>query len=144
MIYVWLLIAVLLAALEIATAQLVSIWFVAGALVALICAATFLYESIVLQVVVFIVASAIALIITRPLMKKLKDVNKTRTNSDRFIGKLGVVTQEIDNINATGMVEIDGKKWTARSSEDIHIPVGEIVVIDEIKGVKLMVSSNNK
>lgn len=144
MVYVWLGLAVFLAVLEVATAQLVSVWFVAGALVSLVCAATFFSDNILLQVIVFIVVSAIALIITRPLMKKLKKFDKTHTNSDRYLGKVGVVTQDIDNVRATGMVEIDGSKWTARSSSDEVIASGEKVIVDEIKGVKLMVSKNIK
>ena len=77
-------------------------------------------------------------------MKKLKKFDKTHTNSDRYLGKVGVVTQDIDNVRATGMVEIDGSKWTARSSSDEVIASGEKVIVDEIKGVKLMVSKNIK
>ena len=65
---------------------------------------------------------------------------KTPTNSDRVIGMVGVVTEEIDNIRETGAVKVDGKVWTARSKDNVVISTGEIVDIHEISGVKVIVS----
>ncbi len=140
MVYIWLGLALFLAVLELSTAQLVSIWFIVGALAALICAATFLQANIIVQIVVFIVVSALALILTRPMVKKLKNFDKTHTNSDKHIGRIGIVVQDIDNLKASGMVEIDGSKWTARSTDGEIISAGSEIVVNEIKGVKLMVS----
>lgn len=138
--FVWLAVAVVLGIIEVCTAQLVCIWFVLGAFVTAICAATFLGGSITWQVVVFIAASAVALLLTRPLVKRLKKFNKTSTNADRNIGKIGRVIVEINRDNSTGQVEVDGARWTARASDDSVISAGTAVKVDSIQGVKLMVT----
>ncbi len=140
MAYFWLILVVVFGVIELCTSQLVSVWFVAGALAAAICANTFLQDQVVWQVVVFIGVSALALVLTRPLVKKLKKFDKAKTNSDRYIGRVGVVTVDIDPIKATGMVEVDGSKWTARSTTGDSIEAGTHVVVDSIEGVKLMVT----
>ena len=62
------------------------------------------------------------------------------TNADRNIGRTAVVTEEINNLAATGAVKVDGLDWTARSTDDnITIPKDSVVVIREIRGVKLLV-----
>lgn len=136
---IWLGIAVVLGIIEVCTSQLVSIWFVIGALVTAICAAIFL-DSILWQVVVFLFVSALALVLTKPLVKRLKKFNKTSTNADRNIGKIGRVVVDIDRDKASGMVEVDGERWTARSSDDSVISAGTIVKVESIEGVKLMVT----
>lgn len=140
MIYVWLGLAILLCIIEIFTTQLVSIWFVAGAVASAICAGTFLKDHIFWQFVVFVAVSAVALILTRPLVKKLKLFNKTSTNADRNIGCRGVVVTEINELKSTGMVEVRGTKWTARSVDGSVIEEGTTVVVEAIEGVKLMVT----
>ena len=92
----------------------------------------------------FIGVSALALLLTRPLVKKLRKFDKARTNADRYIGKVGVVTVDIDPIKATGMVEVDGSKWTARSTSGEIIEANTPVVVDSIEGVKLMVTRFQK
>ncbi|MBQ9742732.1 MAG: NfeD family protein [Ruminococcus sp.] len=137
--YIWLGLALFLAFVEVSTAQLVSIWFVVGAVVTSICSAFFLHN-VVWQIVVFIVVSAVALVVTLPLVRKLKKVNKTSTNSDRNIGKKARVITEIDRNKSTGLVEVDGQRWTARSSDDSVIPKGSTVIVESIEGVKLIVT----
>ncbi len=138
--YFWLILVVAFGVLELCTSQLVSIWFVVGALAAAICANTFLQDQIVWQVVVFIGVSALALLLTRPLVKKLKKFDKVKTNADRYIGKIGIVTASIDIVKGTGSVEVEGSKWTARSSQGVNIESGTHVIVDSIEGVKLMVT----
>lgn len=124
---------------EAVTVQLVSIWFLVGAIAALIaalCGAT-----PVIQIIIFIAVSVLALVITRPLVKKYISPKKENTNADRVIGQIGIVNEDIDNINAKGQVKADGKIWTARSIDNSIIPAGSEVIIDRIDGVKLIVKS---
>ena len=58
---------------------------------------------------------------------------------DSLIGKEGIVKQEINNIEAQGVVKLNGMDWTARSVDGTNIPEGEKVLVDSIDGVKLMV-----
>lgn len=124
---------------EAVTVQMVSIWFLVGAIAALI--AALCGASPVIQIIVFIAVSVLALVITRPLVKKYISPKKENTNADRVIGQIGIVTEDIDNINAIGQVKVDGKIWTARSADNSNLSAGSEVVIDRIDGVKLIVKS---
>lgn len=137
-IWVWLGIFILLVIIELITVQLTTIWFAVGALASLILAA-FGVDNIFIQVIVFLLVSTISLIATRPLVKKFINRKAVPTNSDRCIGKKAVVTEEINNVMATGAVRINGVEWTARSEKDIIIPVDTKVTIKRIDGVKVYV-----
>ena len=123
---------------EAVTAGLVSIWFVFGSLVALICAA--LGAAVWLQIFWFVIVSVATLVLTRPLVKRYVDSRSVATNADRSIGRAAVVTERIDNLAATGAVQLDGVVWTARSTDDaVAIETGERVTVRAIEGVKLIV-----
>ncbi len=138
MVYVWLGILVAAIVLEIATTQIVSIWFAIGALAAFIATLAGV-QQLWIQIVIFVVVSAIAVIATRPLVKKIINKKAEPTNADMVIGKTGVVTETIDNLAPTGVVKVNGSVWTARSADNTVIEVGEKVIIREISGVKLIV-----
>ena len=134
---VWLVLAVVMAVVEAITVQLVSIWFVAGAVAAYI--TSLITDNIIIQAIVFIVVTAVALIVTRPIVKRMKEKKPEATNADRYIGKTAVVVQPIDNEKAQGLVLVDNQKWTARSADGSPIPEGTKVTVAAIEGVKLIV-----
>ena len=138
----WLVVMVLFLMVEAATVGLVCIWFAVGSLAALI--AALLGAEIWLQIVLFLVVSAVALYFTRPLAKKYVNAKVEPTNADMVIGKECRVTEAIDNIAGTGAVYVDGKTWTARSESDEVIPEGTLVTAKSIKGVKLIVAAPEK
>lgn len=138
MFIIWAAAILLFGILEAVTAQLVSIWFVIGAAAALI--AAFCGANLTIQVIVFTAVTILALVITRPLVKKYVSPKRERTNADRVLGQTGVVVEEINNLNATGQVKVDGKIWTARSQNNSIIPIDSQITIKEISGVKLIVS----
>ena len=134
----WVVALVVFLIVEAVTAGLVSIWFVFGSLVALICAA--LGAAVWLQIFWFVIVSVATLILTRPLVKRYVDSRSVATNADRSIGRAAVVTERIDNLAATGAVKLDGVVWTARSTDDaVAIEAGERVTVRAIEGVKLIV-----
>ena len=135
---VWVIAIIAFGIFEGVTAQLVSIWFVIGSVGALI--ATACGAPIWLQVVIFFAVSLIVLFAVRPIIKRQMKERTEKTNADRCIGKDAIVLEAIDNLLPTGQVKADGKVWTARSSDGSNIPVGTIVTVDKIDGVKLMVS----
>lgn len=140
MIWIWLGAIVLFGLVEAATAGLVSIWFVAGAVAALV--ATILNVSVGVQFAIFLAVSAVALAATRPLVQKMKSGKSIPTNLDRVIGLTGKVTETVDNENASGAVYVDGKTWTARSADGTVLPEGSLVTISKMEGVKLFVEKN--
>jgi membrane protein implicated in regulation of membrane protease activity len=135
---VWTAAIILFGVVEAATAGLVCIWFVAGALVALI--AAFVDASLVIQIILFLGVSAAALALTRPMLTKITNANTIPTNADRVLGEVAKVVETIDNENSTGAVYVDGKTWTARSADESVIPAGSRVKIETMAGVKLLVS----
>ncbi len=136
-VYLWLGAVILFGIIEALTVGIVSIWFSIGALAALIAAA--LHAAPWLQITVFLAVSAVALIITRPLIKKKILLRTTPTNTDMLIGEKGTVDEEIDNLAGTGSVKIAGKIWSAKSENGDVIPSGSTVTAVRIEGVKLIV-----
>lgn len=126
--------------LEAITVQLVSIWFVIGSVAGLVSA--LFGAPIYLQVIICIAVSVLALLVTRPLVRKKLQTKVQPTNADRVIGQTAVVVEEINNIAQTGTVKIDGKIWTARSCDDKILPPNSLVAVEKIDGVKLIVKQN--
>lgn len=134
----WLLMAAIFIVVELATLGLTTIWFAGGAFVAAVASA--LGANLVIQIILFLAVSIVLLVMTRPIAVKHLDSKIEKTNSEALIGKTAVVTQEINNVNATGQVVINGMEWTARAkNDDDIIPVKTNVKILEISGVKLIV-----
>jgi len=138
LIIMWIVIMVLAATLEIITTDLVSIWLAIGALAALIIA--FWDGQPWIQFTVFFAVSIGSIIISRPFVKKIQKTEIVHTNADKLIGQLGVVTEKILP-NQIGEVKIDGRLWSAVSTNDKTHNVGDEVKIEAISGVKLIVSS---
>ena len=135
----WFIAFVILLVIELVTVNLVTIWFAIGAVAAII--TTIFTDSILIQSIVFVVVSVIALLITKPLINKFKKFEVEPTNSDRVIGKVGEVTQKIGK-NKYGEVKVYGNTWTASSKQVIN--VGERVKVLSIDGVKLVVEKEKK
>lgn len=140
MLIFWVVLLILLIVVEGITAQMVTIWFAAGAVGAIV--AERLGAQMWLQWVVFVAVSVITLILTRPIAKKLTKTNAQPTNADRCIGKIARVTETINNIESKGQVSVDGAIWTARSSDGSVIEKDEQVTVEKIDGVKLIVNKN--
>ena len=137
MAWVWLGALVLLVIVEASTVSLVSIWFVAGSFAALV--ASLLDAPLWLQVVLFLVVSLLLMLSLRPLVKKYHSPKKIQTNAPANIGKLAIVTEDIDNLQGLGAVKLSGLAWTARSTNGKPIETGTIVRVTKIEGVKLFV-----
>ena len=117
--------------------HLVSVWFAAGALLALFAAMA--GAALWLQVGIFLVVSCALLAMLWPLVRKYLNPGHTATNLDSVIGSLGLVTQDIDNLSAVGQVKLGGMYWTARSTSGDPIAAGEKIRVDAIEGVKVLV-----
>ena len=83
--YIWLLIAVVMAVVELATQGLVTIWFTVGALLA--CLAAALGASIPVQGAIFVIVSTIVLVAVRPLANRYINSKTKKTNIDALIGR---------------------------------------------------------
>ena len=135
----WLAAFIVFAIGEAVTVGLVSVWFAVGALAALF--ATALGAGLWLQIAVFLGVSALALALFKPLSSKFLRPKLSATNADRVIGSAALVTETIDNTQAQGQVKVNGQIWSARSAQDIVIPVGADVRVLRIEGVKVIVET---
>lgn len=130
----WLIIIILLVIIEAATINLVSIWFIASALISLLL--SFFVNSFYIQFGTFVVLGLILMILTRPILIKKFGKKGIKTNLDRVLGMEGIVTEEISKLKV-GEVKVDGKRWSAISDE--LIKENTRVIVESIDGVKLVV-----
>lgn len=138
MVWIWLGLLAFFVIVEACTANLLTIWFAAGALAALI--SSFFTDNQVIQIAIFIVVSLVILVALRPIAKRYTRAKKQPTNADMYINAEGIVTEEISNLNAKGTVKVRGSVWTARSfSDEVNIPENTTIVVERIEGVKLIV-----
>ena len=135
---VWLILIVLFLIAEAGTVSMVSLWFAAGSLAALLTA--LLGGAAWLQILVFLVVSAGLLLALRPLVRRYITPKLTATNVDSVVGSTGLVTAAIDNVAAAGQVKLGAMEWTARSTSGEPIPEGTLVKVDRIEGVKVFVT----
>lgn len=136
---IWLAIMAVLLIVEAACPiHLVSIWFAAGALVAMII--SMLGGELWLQIIAFCIVSGALLAGLWPFIRKFLNPHLTKTNVDSVVGSEGIVTADIDNLNAVGQVKLGGMEWTARSTSGANIPTGTRIRVDRIEGVKAFVS----
>ena len=134
---IWLVVAVIMAVVEAFTVQLVSVWFAVGAVAG--CITAIFTDNVSIQLIVFVAVSLVAMLITRPLVKRMKVKKAEATNSDKYIGKTAVVIEAIDNAAAKGQVKVGNATWSARSVDGKQIEAGASVTVVAIEGVKLMV-----
>lgn len=135
--WAWLIIIAACVIIEASTMGLTTIWFAIGALIA-----WFIYltgASLQVQIVIFLIVSIVCLVLTRPIAVKKLKVGKAKTNLDSLIGETAKVETTINNFNNEGYVKTRGQIWSARSMDDEIIEKDELVVVKEIKGVRLIV-----
>ncbi len=139
----WLIAAGVFFIIEMATIGFLIFWLGIGALLAMV--TSFITDSILIQVIVFVVTSTLLLIFTRPLVNKfIKIPKEVKTNAYSMIGKKGIVIKNINNIEGDGQIKVDGEVWSAKSNTDEVIPKDTEIEIIEIDGVKAVVKKINE
>ena len=134
MCFLWLIIFIVLIITELLTINLVTIWFAFGALLALVVEVSF--SNIVLDTITFVITSFLLIILTKPIIGRLKVKKVEATNLDMVINKIGIVTEDIKQ-DKIGEVKVLGKRWSAYSNTELK--KDEKVKILSIDGVKLKV-----
>lgn len=143
MAWIWLALAIGLLVVEAMSVQLVCVWFSISALVTSLVTLAFenLGFGIPWQLVLFAVLSVVLFVCTRKLVKRFltRKSNAQKTNLELYIGKEGVVTEDIDNIKGQGAVKVGGLVWSAQSIDGNPIKKDEIVIFKEVNGNKAVV-----
>jgi membrane protein implicated in regulation of membrane protease activity len=136
MVLLWIIIAVVLAAIEGFTLGLVTIWFTIGAAVAAVVALA--GGDPLIQVVVFFAVSIVLLIFTRPILVKKLKVGREKNNIELLEGKVGLVTERIEPFKS-GLVKVNGVIWTSVGEDNgFAADAGAEVEIVRVEGVKLI------
>lgn len=127
---IWFIFAAIFIIGEIFTAGFFLAWFGVGAIIAGFLA--LMGVSPIWQWTAFIIVSGVLFAVSRRFAEKFSKKQPPGIGADRFIGKEGIVLEEIDNMKNTGSVRIDKEIWRAESEN------GEIIKKDNrIEVVKL-------
>lgn len=122
--------------IEIATLNLVTIWFAAGALAALL--SILFTQNLLHQVMIFLVVSLAALLATKPLVKRARSHKPAaRVELDRNLGRTAQTLEELKP-GMIGRVRLDGVDWNAKATAPL-MP-GSACVVSAIEGTTLTVS----
>lgn len=132
----WLALLIGFLVMEAATVKLISVWFAAGSLAAML--VDLLGGPLWLQLLVFFTVSIVLLILLWPMVKKHLKPKITATNADALIGKCCSVIEDIDPVDG-GRVKVGDVTWSARTEEEATICAGTKVRILKIQGAKVIV-----
>ena len=139
----WLVVLVVLVVIELLTMGLTTVWFAGGAFIATI--ASLFQAPLALQIILFLLVSALLLFFTRPLAVKYFNKYRVRTNAEILVGRQAIVISEIDNLQGIGQVNVGGMEWSARTRTDgVRLPVGTVTTVLAINGVKLVVEERKE
>ena len=125
---------------ELITEELTIIWGTVGGVFSFL--AALLRAEIWLQLLIFIVFTTLTIIIFRPIIKKHSQKEVLRTNADRIIGLVAVVSEPFSNGNV-GKVIVNGQSWRATSTTNEAFFEGEKVQVEGLSGTKVIVSKIN-
>lgn len=133
---IWLIISGVFFVAEIFTTGFLIFWLGVGALAAMVL--SIFCSNIFVQTLVFIIVSAILMIFTRPLVNKMISIKETMpTNVYGILQKEGIVVENINNMDYSGKVKVNGELWSAISSTPLE--KGTKIKVIEVDGVKLKV-----
>jgi len=122
---------------EILTAGFFLLWFGVGAGVSGLLALAGL--GLVWQLVAFVVISLVLFAVSRRFADRFTKEQPPGIGADRFIGRQGVVIEEINNEQNTGRVRFDREEWRAESQAGNAIPVGSSVIVEGVEGTHVKV-----
>lgn len=134
---VWTIIAAIFAIGEIFTAGFFLFWFAIGAAVAALFAWSGLGSGY--QLGAFVVVSTVLVFFTRRFAEKFTKKQPPGIGADRMIGKIGIVLEDIDNLENIGLVRIDKEEWRAESEDGNKIEKGARIEVCEIDGAHVIV-----
>ena len=135
--WIWMILAAICIIGEVFTAGFFLLWFGIGALVAGLLALMGLGAG--WQWAAFVVVSGVLLVVSRRFAERFTKKQPPGIGADRFIGKQGIVLEEIDNAKNTGRVRVDKEEWRADSDGDEAIPVGKRVAVTRLDGTHMVV-----
>lgn len=142
--HIWIIIAVLLFIVEIFTTGFLTAALALGCIAAGI--SSYFDYGIKIQLLSFSIGTLIGFFGVRPFMLNYahRKSDKIKTNADALVGKIGIVTEAIDNIKNQGRITVEGDDWKAETENDETINTGEKVEVLKVNSTILIVKSLKK
>ena len=136
----WIIIAVVVIAIDIVTSNFLFVWFAVGAIAAMI--ANFVGISFSVQIIIFLVISLITVSLGYPWAKKKfkNSVKRTPLMEETYIGR---ILKAEDDIIERAKVKVDGIYWTVRNTGE-EIKAGDSFKIIGIEGIKLIIKKEEE
>lgn len=141
----WVVIAVALAILEIFTAGFFALFFAMGAILTALIAIFF--SDLNLQLMVFLIASVICLLVGRPLLKKLFKLEEgpvKASNVSALLGEAVLALQPVTRYSGRVRVLHSGEVWSAYlktegDEAEEQIAEGQEGIVLSVDGAKLVI-----
>lgn len=135
----WLIAAGVFFVCEMLTVGFLIFWLGIGSILAMI--VSLFTDNLIIQTAVFVISSGLLIFLTKPFVEKFvtKKEKKINTNVYSLIGKIGIVTEEINPLLGTGQIKVGTETWSATSNDESIISKDSEIEILEIKGVKAVV-----
>lgn len=137
--WIWLIIAAVFVIGEIFTAGFFLLWFGIGALLAGIAALVGLGSA--WQWGIFVVVSLVLFLVSRRFAERFTKKQPPGIGADRFVGKRGIVLEEINNDQNAGRIRVEKDEWRADSETDEVIPVGTRIEVVRVEGAHAVVKA---
>lgn len=137
---IWIAVGVFFLIVELCTTSLVSIWFVPAAIIT--CLLSFVIKSAIWQVAIFVLLSAVFMVVFRKIYKKYikKPVDDVDQN-EKLLGKIVTIIDETNAIN--GRVKLGDIYWKAITENGETLSENEKAVIKSVQGTTLVVTKFN-
>jgi len=135
--FIWFILAALFIVGEIFTAGFFILWFGVGAAAAGVLALLGLGP--IWQWLAFVVVSGILVAVSRKFANRVTKEQPPGIGADRFVGMVGMVLEDINNLNNTGRVRMNKEEWRAESEKDDIIPKDTKVKVIKVDGTHLIV-----
>lgn len=135
---IWLCLFVLSVVVEAVTTELVSFWFAGGALVALIL--SFIPGvPFWVEIIVFVLVSALLLFALRPLVKKFLAKNSPKSNIEGMIHRVSKLEEDLSFLKPS-KIYIGDVLWDVITKEkELTLKEGMLVEVIGVSGNKLIV-----
>jgi membrane protein implicated in regulation of membrane protease activity len=93
------------------------------------------------QLAIFALTTIIMTFFVRPYLVKFffRNHKEDETNVHGLIGKIGIVSENIDNDLSKGRVKLGGEIWRAITKDDSKLMIGQKVTVKKIEGNKVIV-----
>jgi membrane protein implicated in regulation of membrane protease activity len=133
--WIWLLFGVVLFAVELSRGDMYLLWWALAAV-----AAFFFAGNPAVALAVFLLFGLMLFVIVRPTVARRIMPAKHRDPPEALVGQTGVVLRQVNpQSDFAGLVDVDGRRWAARSYGSDPIPEGTEIEVLGLDGVQLLV-----